>query len=218
MGAGSAATAGAPPLPPPPHAGGAWRPVLGWTWRLAGHDVVELVAVDGFPLQQGLGHGVHLVLVVLDQLARQRVLLVDDAAHLGVHLLHGLFAHVGGLGHRAAQEHFALVFGIDHRAQRVGHAVAGHHVAGDGGRPLEVVAGTGRHLVHEHLFGDAAAKQHADLVQHVFVVVAVAVLRRQAHGHAQRTAARDDGDLVHRVALGQQLADQRMAGLVVRGP
>jgi len=74
------------------------------------------------------------------------------------------FAHVGGLGHRAAQEHFALVFGVHHRAQGVGHAVARHHVAGNLGGALEVVAGAGGHLVHEHLFGDAAAEQHADLV------------------------------------------------------
>ncbi len=80
---------------------------------------------------------------------------------------------------------------------------------------LEVVGRAGGHLVHEHLFGDPPAEQHGDLVEHVFAVVAVAVLRRQAHGHAQGAAARDDGDLVHRVALGQQLADQGVAGLVV---
>ena len=157
----------------------------------------------------------HLVLVVLDQLARQRVLLVDDAAHLGVDLLHGLFRDVGGLGHAAAQEHLALVLGIDHGTQRLAHAVLHDHVACQVGGALEIVAGAGGHLVHEHFFGDAATEQHADLVQHVFLVVAVAVLLGQAHGHAQRAAARDDGDLVHRVALRQQFADQRVAALVV---
>src|SRR5690349_9967772 len=60
----------------------AWREVLGRTRILAGHDVVQLLPVDGFPLEQGLGHGVHLVLVVLDQLARQRIFLVDDPPDL----------------------------------------------------------------------------------------------------------------------------------------
>ena len=59
----------------------------------------------------------HLVAVVLDQAPRQGVLLVDDAAHLGVDLLHGLLAHVGGLGDRAAQEDLALVLGVDHGAE-----------------------------------------------------------------------------------------------------
>ena len=157
----------------------------------------------------------HLVGVLLDQATRQGVLLIDDAAHLGVDLLHGLFRDVGGLGHRAAQEDLAFVLGIDHGAQRLGHAIAHDHVTRYVRGTLEVVARAGGHLVHEHFLGDAATEQHGDLVQHVLLVVGVAVLLGQAHGHAQRTAARDDGDLVHRVALGQQLADERVARLVV---
>src|SRR5690606_12636693 len=92
----------------------AWRPVFGWTWRLAIHDVVDLVRVDGFPLKQRLGHGVHFVAVLFDQAARQLVLLVNDAANLSIDHLHGLLAHIGGLGHRATQEHFAFILGIHH--------------------------------------------------------------------------------------------------------
>ncbi|MCY1378597.1 hypothetical protein D9M69_662470 [compost metagenome] len=126
----------------------------------------------------------HLVAVFFDQVTRQLVLLVDDAAHLGVDLLHGGLAHVGGLGHRTAEENLTFVFGIHHGAQGIGHAITHHHVAGDGCRALEVVGCPGGHLVHEDFFGDAAAKQHADLVQHVVLVVTVAILCRQAHGHA----------------------------------
>src|SRR5690606_34904477 len=45
--------------------GRAWRPVLGRTGLAARHDVVKLLRVNGFPFQHGLGHGVHLVLVLL---------------------------------------------------------------------------------------------------------------------------------------------------------
>ena len=157
----------------------------------------------------------HLVAVVFDQLACQGVLLVDDAAHLGIHLLHGLLAHVGGLGDRAAQEHFTFVFGIHHRAERVGHAIAGHHVPCDLRSAFKVVAGTRGHLLHEHFFSDAPTKQHTDLAEHVFAVVAVPVLRRQAHGHAQSATPRNHRHLVHRVAFRQQLAEQSMARLMV---
>src|SRR5688572_23191189 len=34
----------------------------------AGHDVVELLAADGFPFQQGLGDGLDLVAIGLDDL------------------------------------------------------------------------------------------------------------------------------------------------------
>jgi hypothetical protein len=73
-------------------------------------------------------------------------------------------------------------------------------------RALEVVRRAGGHLIHEHLFGDRAAEQHRDHVQHVLAVHAVAILLRQLHRHAERTAARDDRDLVHRIGLRQQLA------------
>ena len=85
------------------------------------------------------------------------------------------------------------------------------------GGTFKVVAGTGGHLFHEHFFGNAATKQHADLVQHEVFVVAVAVFFWQAHGDTKGAATRDDGDLVHRVALGQQLADERVTGFVVGG-
>ena len=41
-------------------------------------------------------------------------------------------------------------------------------------------------------------------------------MRWQTHSHTQGATAGDDGYFVHRVALGQQLADQGVAGLVVR--
>src|SRR5690349_12687550 len=57
------------------------------TRRLARHDVADLVGVDRLPLEQRLGHRLDLVAVVLEQLAREQVLLVDDAADLRIDLL-----------------------------------------------------------------------------------------------------------------------------------
>ena len=61
---------------------------LGRPRRPAGHDVVDLVGVEGLPLEQRLGHRLHLVAVLLQEPRRELVLLVDDAADLGVALLH----------------------------------------------------------------------------------------------------------------------------------
>jgi hypothetical protein len=49
----------------------------------------DLFRIERLPLEQGLGHGFHLVPVGFDEFARQGVLLVDDAPDLGVHALHG---------------------------------------------------------------------------------------------------------------------------------
>ena len=174
--------------------------------RPAGHDVVDLVGVDRLELEQRGGHRLDLVAIVLEELPRDRVLLVDDLADLAVDLAHRLLRHVDGARDRPAEEDFALVLAVDHRAHQVGHAVARDHVAGDVRRALEVVRRARRHLVHEELFGDPAAEQHGDDVQHVLAVHAVAVLLRQLHRHAQRPPARNDRDLVHGVGLGQEPA------------
>ena len=93
----------------------------------------------------------------------------------------------------------------------------GDHPASHLGGTLEVVGGAGGHLPHEHFFGNAPAEQHRDVLQNLLLVHAVAVLLGQLHGHAQRTSARNDGDLVHRIGLGHQLGDHRVAGLVISG-
>jgi hypothetical protein len=134
---------------------------LGRARRQAGHDVVDLVGVDGLQFKQGGGHGLDLVAVVFQQLARARVLLVDHAANLDIHLLHGGFRHVLVRGDGAAEEDFALLFAVHHRPEGVGHAPLRHHAPRQIGGALEVVGGAGGHLLHEQFFGDAAAEQDA---------------------------------------------------------
>src|SRR4051812_41296202 len=58
--------------------------------RVAFHDGVEVRRVEGLALEQRLGDCVELLDVGLTERASARVLLVDDAAHLGVDLLSGL--------------------------------------------------------------------------------------------------------------------------------
>src|SRR4051812_10870731 len=92
------------------------------TRRLARHDVADLVGVDGFPLEERLGHRLHLVAVVFQKLARQTVLRIDDAADLRVDLLQRGLRNVLVGGHRAAEEDLAVLLAIDHGAELIGHA------------------------------------------------------------------------------------------------
>ena len=85
------------------------------------------------------------------------------------------------------------------------------------GSAFKIVARAGGHLVHEHFFRDTTTEQHTDLVQHVFAIITVAILRRQTHGHAQRPTARNNGHFMHGVALGQNFADERVPRFMVRG-
>src|SRR6185436_7964623 len=89
---------------------------LGWTRRLAGQDVVELIGVERLQLEQRLCHRFDDRPVVLDQLARQLVLRIDDVADLLIHFLQRRLGHVLVRGDRAAEEDFALVLAVHHRA------------------------------------------------------------------------------------------------------
>src|SRR6185295_5951511 len=76
--------------------------------RLAGHDVGDLLGVERLELEQRRRHRLDLVPVLLEDLAGDRVLLVDDAADLGVDLLHRRLGDVLVRLDRAAEEDLAL--------------------------------------------------------------------------------------------------------------
>src|SRR5690606_38252566 len=68
LGAGAARAAGVGPA--------------GWRARLAaGHDVVDLLGIDGLVLDQGLGHQVQLVGILPQDLRRALEVAIDDGAH-----------------------------------------------------------------------------------------------------------------------------------------
>ena len=70
------------------------------------HDVVDLVAVDGFVFHQRIGHHVQLVDVVLENLLRTRIGAVDDGADLAVDIVRGLVGDRLVLGNRVASYNF----------------------------------------------------------------------------------------------------------------
>src|SRR3569623_1461779 len=118
-----------------------------------------------------------------------------------------------------AQEHLALLVAVGQRAELLGQAPLGHHVAGDFSGPLNVVGRPGGHHVgpEDQLLGDTAAHHAGDRALQSLLAVTVAVRLRQEHGHAQRAAARDDGDLVHGIMRRHLETDNNMARLVIGG-
>jgi hypothetical protein len=75
---------------------------LGRTRRAAGHDIVDLIGIYGFPFEQRRRHRFDLIAILFQNFARHIVLLVDNAANRGIYLLHGGFRDVRSFGDAAA--------------------------------------------------------------------------------------------------------------------
>ena len=155
---------------------------------------------------------------MLAQHARRDVVaLLDDAADLVVDLARDLLRVVGLGAHLAAEERHVVVAAEDARAELLAHPEAHHHLLGGRGDLLDVVGGAGGDLVEDELLGGAAAHRHRDLLEQRLARGQVAVLGRQRDRQAERLAARHDRDLVHRIGVLEEVADERVAHLVVRG-
>src|SRR4051794_22669431 len=171
--------------------------------RAAGHDRVDLAAVEDLVGEQLPGEALEQVAVLLDEAPRRAVRLEGELALL--------------LVADAAREVGERI-GVDRRRLRRlagAHRVVVDHRAGDLGDALEVVGRAGRDLAEDDLLRDAAAEQHRHLVDELVARLQVGVLVGQVDDVAERAAARDDGDLVDAVDAAEQLAADGVAGLVV---
>src|SRR5690554_2988712 len=193
-------------------------PTLGLTGRLAEHDVVDLLDIDGFVLHQRFGHQIQLVTILFQQALGGGIAAIDDAAYFFIDQPCGFTGNVGVLATgTAAQEHFALFLGIHQRTELLGHAPLGHHVPRQLGGAHDVIGGASGHTIETqgHFLGDTTTKQRADLTGQGALGKTVTILLRQEHGHAQSATAGDDRYLVDRIVLGHQTTNDGVAGFVV---
>src|SRR4051794_26475513 len=176
----------------------------------------ELVALDRLAAQQDVRRVVELLAVALEDVARRLVRLLDDPADLAVDLA----GHVVGVvrlgAELAAEERLAVVVAEHARAELLAHAEAHDHLLRGGRDLLEVVRGAGRHLAEDDLLRGTAAERHRHRVRELRARGEELVLGGQRDRVAERLAARDHGDLVHRVGVLEVVGDDRVAHLVER--
>src|SRR5690606_27024653 len=153
-------------------------PALGIAHRLAGHDVVDLLQIDGLVFHQGLGHGIELVTVLFKQALGGAVAIIDDAPHFLVDHACRLGGDVGRLGTlTATQKYLTFLLGVHQRTELLRQTPLGDHVAGQLGGAHDVVGGAGGDAVEAqgHFLGDTAAEQRADLAHQCALGQAVTV-------------------------------------------
>ena len=141
--------------------------------------------------------------------------LVDDVPHLAVDLGSGGLAVALALTKIAAKEGLLLRGAVDHRAEALGEAVLGDHLAGDVRGLLQVIGRAGRDVVEDELLGHTAAQTGHNILEHLALGDVAAVLFGQIHGVAACLTAGDDGDLMHAGVVLAVEARHRVARLMV---
>src|SRR5579863_1775242 len=187
--------------------------------RAAGHEILQLLLVDGLIFHESLGHRVQLLERGREDLARALVVGLDDPPHLLVDGVRGDIRNLLVLRDAATEEYLAGFLRVGERPELVRQAPLRDHAARQLGGALDVVGGAGGHLLgaEDQLLGDAAAEERRNGALEAALGEAVAILLRQELRHAERATARNDRHLVDRVVLRHRHADDGVARLVVGG-
>src|SRR6266849_3166790 len=178
-------------------------------------DLVDLAAVDRLALEECLGHLVQHLEVAAQEALGALVGLEQEAAHLGVDRDGGLLGVVDLLGEVAAEEDLLLLLAEGHGPELLAHAPLAHHLARQLGGALDVVARPGRHAAERELLRRPPAEEDGQLAEEVVLRVGVPVVERHLLRQPERHTARDDGHLVDRIGVRDELRHQGVARLVV---
>ena len=141
---------------------------------------------------------------------------VQRLADLFVDLLGLLLAEILAGHEVAAEEDVVVVVAVRDGTQAIAHAVLADHLAREARRLLQVVRRAGRQMPEDDLLGGSPAHRVANHRKDLVAREVVAVLGRQRLRDAEGHPARDDRDLVHRIAALGEHRDERMAALVIR--
>src|SRR5439155_24106179 len=164
-------------------------------------DLVELLAIDRFHDLEALDDRVHLGALLGQHSLGRLVAVVDDAADLLVDQRCDLLGVVPLLTEVTAEEDELLLVAHRHGAELVRHAPLRDHPPRELGRALDVVLGAGGDVAEDDFFCDAAAHDARDLVAKLLARDEVLVLLRERERPAERHAAGNDRNLVHRVGV-----------------
>src|SRR6185295_15547869 len=116
-------------------------------------NLVDLGAVDDFALEERLRHLVQDLDVATEEQLRALVRLHQDAPHLAVDLHRGRLRVVHLLREVAAEEDLLLLLAEGHGTELLAHTPLAHHLAGELGGALDVVARPRGHVPQDELLG-----------------------------------------------------------------
>src|SRR5579884_377904 len=173
---------------------------------LSPQEGLELLLLDRLALDQDLGQLGQRRAVLGQDVLGLDVGRFDDPSDLVVNLASDLVRVIGLGAELAAQKRLAMIVAEDPGAQFLGHPESHHHLLCGLGHLLQVIGGTGGHLIEDDLLGCPTSQRHGHVVQQLRPGGQELVLARQGDRVAQRLTAGDHGDLVDGVGVRQVVA------------
>ena len=144
------------------------------------------------------------------------VCVIDQALDFLIYDRSILLTVRAGMCQIPSDKHLPVVIVIIDQSKAFRHTVARHHRARQGGRLLDILRSTGRHIMENQLFRNAATQIHDELLHHPSLCLKHLILLRQRHCIACRTTSgRDDRDRVYRSDIRKQMEEDRMARLMI---
>ena len=119
----------------------------------------------------------HDLLVVRQNQRRTLVSCVHQLTHFLVDLFRSLLAEVAMLIDLATEEDLFIFLAESDRAERT-HSEFTDHAASEIRRLLDIIAGTGSHLLQEDLFSNASAHHDGQTSFEIFLRIGVLIIDR----------------------------------------
>src|SRR5690606_1228032 len=162
--------------------------------RGCSQELLQLLALDGFVLEQSLHQAIQFGAMLLKERAGFVEALLKDRASLFLDRVNGSVAHATLRGDALAQKGMlGFVLAIN-RAELLAHAVVGHHFRSYLRGLLQVVLRTGRDLSEDQPFCGIPAHEHANPRLELWFYHQVPFFAWRLLSHSKRHTARNDGD------------------------
>ena len=179
------------------------------------YQLVDFFLFQSFLLHQSFSNHMQLVDIVGQQLFGSSIGIFHKGAYLFINFGCHFFTVILVAGNVAAQEYLILTMTKGYRTDVFAHAVFANHLACQLSCTLQVIAGTAGNFLQHQSFGNTAAQQHLQLIEHFAAGCIILIFLRQAQGITTGTATRNDGNLMYRIGVLKQHANDSMTAFMV---
>ena len=176
-------------------------------------DLHEFLTGDGFFFDQVSRQFIHDLTVLFEQFLRLLIAVTQKLHNLRINIRR---RHLGTGQRCPAVQILTFHRSKTHQSEFLAHTEAGDHIAGYAGRLFNIIGRPCRDGIKHNLLCRPAAKQSYQPVTQFRFRIQILLFFRHMHDITQGThGSGHDGDLLYRLGILLQCADQRMADFMI---